>query len=62
MHKLNRRLFLPAIRKKGSHHEAQPDAHENFDAEAVPVVAPFNRSEGLSVHCLRHHGRLEVAR
>ena len=30
MHKLNPRLFLPAIRKEGWHHEAQPDVHENF--------------------------------
>jgi len=32
MNKLNPRLFMPAVRKEGGRHEAQPDIHENFDA------------------------------
>ena len=35
MHKLNPRLFLPSIRKKGGHHEAQLDVDENYERLAV---------------------------
>ena len=34
--------ILPAMRKKGGHHEAQPDTHENFDC------GPGNRGRGLA--------------